>query len=182
MSVSERIATVLNNKRKEGGNMTFYEYTQNNSGGHFEVNEKLCHRLFIEADSYSESESIAESLGVYFNGVSDGIDCGCCGDRWYSGDEVDLSEINENGYEVSVYDGLGDAEKDWRDGYGAYEIHTEPDWQKNIFRKFSGKIKFRDIEEYAQFLADEYGWTTPGARIFYKDGTVTEINKRKGVR
>lgn len=162
--------------------MTFYEYTQNNSGGHFEVSEKLCHRLFIEADSYSESESIAEDLGVYFNGVDDGFDCGCCGDRWYSGDEVDLSEINENGYEVSVYDGLGDAEKVWRDGYGAYEIHTEPNWQKTIFRKFSGKIKFRNIEEYAQFLADEYGWKTPDARIFYKDGTVTEINKRKGDR
>lgn len=28
----------------------------------------------------------------------------------------------------------------------------------------------------------EYGWTTPDSRIFYKDGTVTEINKRKGVR
>ncbi|WP_144666767.1 DUF7296 family protein [Bacillus altitudinis] len=182
MSISERIATVLNNKRKEGGNMAFYEYSQNNSGGHFEVNEKLCHRLFIEADSHSESESIAEDLGVYFNGVDDGVDCGCCGDRWYSGNEVDLLEINENGYEVSVYDGLGDAEKVWCDGYGAYEIHTEPDWQKNIFRKFSGKIKFRDIEEYAQFLADEYGWTTPDARIFYKDGSVTEINKRKGGR
>ncbi|WP_144625075.1 DUF7296 family protein [Bacillus altitudinis] len=112
--------------------MTFYEYTQNNSGGHFEVNDKLCHRVFIEADNLDEADSIAESLGVYFNGVSDGIDCGCCGDRWYSGDEADLSESN--------------------------------------------------IEEYAQFLADEYGWTSPDARIFYKDGTVTEINKRKGVR
>ncbi|MGF9741960.1 DUF7296 family protein [Bacillus pumilus] len=162
--------------------MAFYEYSQNNSGGHFEVNEKLCRRLFIEADSYSESESIAEDLGVYFNGVDEGVDCGCCGDRWYSGDEVDLSEINENGYGVSVYVGLGDAEKVWRDRYGAYEIHTEPDWQKTIFREFSGKIKFRNIEEYAQFLADKYGWTTPDARIFYKDGKVTEINKRKGVR
>lgn len=162
--------------------MAFYEYSQNNSGGHFEVNDKLCDRLFIEADTFTEADSIAEDLGVYFNGVYKGIDCGCCGDRWSHGDEVDLSKINENGYEVSVYDGLGDAEKVWRDGYGAYEIHTEPNWQKTIFRKFSGKIKFRNIEEYAQFLADEYGWTTPDARIFYKDGTVTEINKRKGVR
>lgn len=162
--------------------MAFYEYSQNNSGGHFEVNDKICHRLFIESDNESEADSIAEGLGVYFNGVTDGIDCDCCGDRWYYGDEVDLSKINENGYEVSVYDGLGDVEKVWRDVYGAYEIHTEPNWQKTIFRKFSGKIKFRNIEEYAQFLADEYGWTTPDARIFYKDGTVTEINKRKGDR
>ncbi|MEK5308378.1 hypothetical protein [Bacillus sp. FSL M8-0326] len=95
---------------------------------------------------------------------------------------MELPEINENGYDASVYDGLGDAESVWRASYGGYEIHTEPDRQKTIFRKFSGKIKFRNIEEYAQFLADEYGWTTPDARIFYKDGTVTEINKRKGVR
>ena len=28
----------------------FYEFDQNNSGGHFTVNDKVCHRLFIEAE------------------------------------------------------------------------------------------------------------------------------------
>ncbi len=162
--------------------MTFYEYTQNNSGGHFEVTDKLCHRLFIEADNLDEAGSIAESLGVYFNGVTDGFDCDCCGDRWDYGDEVDLLSINQEGYEVSAVSGVQDREKAWNANYRDYEVHTEPEWITSFYRRYVGKIKFRNIEEYAQFLADEYGWTTPDARIFYKDGTVTEINKRKGVR
>lgn len=28
----------------------FYLFSQNNSGGSFIVNDKVCHRLFIEAD------------------------------------------------------------------------------------------------------------------------------------
>ena len=38
------------------------------------------------------------------------------------------------------------------------------------------------MNDVVALLADEYGWTSPDARIFYQDGTVTEINKRKGVR
>ncbi|WP_145691452.1 DUF7296 family protein [Bacillus licheniformis] len=75
--------------------MAFYEYTQNNSGGSFLTNDKLCHRIFIEANSYEEADTIAEGLGVYWNGVSEGIDCGCCGDRWGSADPVDLDRINK---------------------------------------------------------------------------------------
>jgi hypothetical protein len=31
--------------------------------------------------------SRASGIGIYFDGVSNGIDCKCCGDRWYSPDE-----------------------------------------------------------------------------------------------
>ena len=61
----------------------FYELTQNNSGGSFEVNEKLAHLLFIEADSVEEACLFAESLGCYWDGVDEGWDCDCCGDRWH---------------------------------------------------------------------------------------------------
>jgi hypothetical protein len=53
---------------------------------------------------------------------------------------------------------------------------------KNIERineDYSGKIIFKNTEEYIQFLADEYGWTKPDARIFYKDGTTKEIYRKK---
>lgn len=60
----------------------FYEFSQNNSGGRFVADEKLCHRLFIEASSIEEAIRIAEGLGVYFGGVASGTDCECCGDRW----------------------------------------------------------------------------------------------------
>ncbi|WP_050821123.1 DUF7296 family protein [Bacillus paralicheniformis] len=161
--------------------MAFYEYTQNNSGGLFVVNEKVCHRLFIEADSYGVADEIAEGLGVYWNGVAEGTDCECCGDRWGRAVLVDLGRINKKGWEAGVYSTVASTEKEheWHERYGNYPIHTAPVWSDYIFRNYSGKIAFESIEQYAQFLADEYGWTTPDARIFYKDGTIAEINKRK---
>jgi len=61
----------------------FYEFSQNNSGGSFVVNKKLTHRLFVEADSVEEACVFAKSLGCYWNGVDEGLDCDCCGDRWH---------------------------------------------------------------------------------------------------
>ena len=72
----------------------FYEFSQNNSGGSFVTDSKLCHRLFIEAKNEEEAIEIAESLGCYWNGVNEGLDCPCCGDRWYnSPDEIKILEI-----------------------------------------------------------------------------------------
>jgi hypothetical protein len=63
----------------------FYSFRQNNSGGHFEFNEKdgISVLVVVEADSVEQAESRAESIGVYFDGCEAGIDCPCCGDRWY---------------------------------------------------------------------------------------------------
>lgn len=116
----------------------FYKVEQNNSGGFFDVDDKVCHRLFIEADSLAEARIKAEELGCYWNGVAQGIDCECCGDRWY----------------------------------GVYEVNFD---ELKTYRVRGGVRSFSDIEEYAQYLADTYGWTCPDARIYYKDGTVKEI-------
>lgn len=118
----------------------FYEFSQNNSGGSFDVTDTLCHRLFIEADSESEAIEKAEELGCYWDGVVKGIDCPCCGDRWY----------------------------------------RNPDEVEEV--RF-GNIRFSNIEEYAQYLANNYGgWTTPEARIFYADGKVVEIKTARETR
>lgn len=119
----------------------FYEYSQNNSGGSFVVNDEVCHRLFIEAESADEANRKAEQLGCYWDGVEKGRDCPCCGDRWYSAwddDAIDLARMSD------------------------------------LYEKYEG-VKFANIEEYAQYLSDKYGWTTPDARIYYADGTVKEI-------
>ena len=110
----------------------FYEFDQNNSGGWFEENDKLCAILFIEAETQQEAVLKAENLGCYWNGVSKGIDCECCGDRWH--------------------------------------------------KPYSSKVfpmgQFDNIEEYAQYLSNEYGgWTTPDVRVFYEDGTGKEFYK-----
>lgn len=117
----------------------FYLFNQCNSGGYFIVSDKVCHRLFIEADDGEEALQIAENLGCYWDGVNKGLDCPCCGDRWYTYyDEIDINKMKNDGYEVSVCD---------------------------------------SIEEYAQYLANTYGRTSPDARIFYKDGNIKEIFK-----
>jgi hypothetical protein len=159
----------------------FYDFDQNNSGGHFIVDDKVCHRLFIEADSQEDAIAKAEELGCYWDGVSRGLDCPCCGDRWYGCDEIDLEKFVAQGYGVSVYGGYKNAEQKWTEKYGHYEIVEKPAWRKSfILTEYIGRIKFRNIEEYAQFLADEYGWTVPDIRIYYKDGKVKDIYSRKG--
>ncbi len=155
----------------------FYEFKQNNSGGHFVVNDKLCHRVVIEADSTHEAIDKAERLGCYWYGVQEGRDCSCCGDRWNKDylDAINLEKINERGFLVSEY---SNNLSKWQKAYGSYEVVEPPTIMDGLFGKTcEGRIKFRNLEEYMQFLANEYGWTTPDVRIYYKDGNVKEIFK-----
>lgn len=66
----------------------WYQFDQNNSGGSFDVDKNLCHRLFIEGDDYEQAKDKAIELGVYFDGCELGMDCPCCGDRWSDGEEI----------------------------------------------------------------------------------------------
>ena len=129
--------------------MKWFKFNQNNSGGSFDVDDKVCHRLFIEAELFSDAVEKAEELGCYWDGVDKGVDCPCCGDRWdkWNDDPIDIEQYKTEGYE-----------------------------------SVNGKIYFDNIEEYAQYLADNYGWTTPDARIYYDDGSVKEIFSSKPKR
>ena len=58
----------------------WFHFRQNNSGGYF---RKPAIHIFVEADTAEQANEVAASIeGVYFHGVSSGIDCDCCGDRW----------------------------------------------------------------------------------------------------
>ena len=63
----------------------FYEYNQNNSGGSFDFDASMgiTHHVIIEANSPEEANHKAEDIGLYFDGCDKGLDCPCCGDRWY---------------------------------------------------------------------------------------------------
>lgn len=63
--------------------MPFYHFHQNNSGGDFDLTDKLTHHVIVEAESAERANNKLESLGGYFDGCADGRDCDCCGDRWY---------------------------------------------------------------------------------------------------
>lgn len=83
----------------------FYTYYQNNTGGDFEINKQhgICEIVIIEANSHTEANSIANNIGLYFDGCENGIDCNCCGDRWYEVGERD-AEKTPLIYGKSVFD------------------------------------------------------------------------------
>lgn len=85
--------------------LKWFEFKQNNSGGRFIVNDKVCNKLLIEAVSFNEAVRKAEELGCYWDGVSKGIDCSCCGDRWskYDNEPVNIEKYKAEGYRVSIY-------------------------------------------------------------------------------
>ena len=55
----------------------FYEFSQNNSGGHFDVDENVCHRVIIEAMDEKHAVALFEPMIENQSGS-----CPCCGDRW----------------------------------------------------------------------------------------------------
>lgn len=63
----------------------FYHYSQKNSFGTFDKNAEdgIGTDVIIEAYSAQDANKRAKKIGIYFNGVNKGIDCPCCGDRWY---------------------------------------------------------------------------------------------------
>lgn len=62
----------------------FYTYGQNNSGGSFVIDENVGQYVIVEADTVEQANDAAESrAGLYFDGCDQGVDCSCCGDRWY---------------------------------------------------------------------------------------------------
>lgn len=155
-------------------------FDQNNSGGEFEVNDKLCHRIIIEEKSERLAILKAEKLGCYWNGCDDGIDCSCCGDRWSINPLlIDLDGWKKNGFDMYVYErdkNMKEAEDIWFRKYGMYPRIKEPKWGKSTrVNIFHGEIYFDTLEQYCQFMADEYGNTTPDIRIIYLDGKVKEF-------
>ena len=69
--------------------MSYFKFSQNNSFGHYNGTPLV----FIQADNAKAANAIAQDNGIYFNGVADGIDCDCCGDRWYPVQDDDALDV-----------------------------------------------------------------------------------------
>lgn len=65
--------------------MPYFHFSQNNSGGSFDFTESegITHHVIIEAKDAEDANITAITKGLYFDGCDNGIDCSCCGDRWY---------------------------------------------------------------------------------------------------
>lgn len=155
--------------------MNFYEFSQNNSGGEMIFNKKLTHRVFIEARNAEKAKEEAIKLGVYFQGVDDGEDCPCCGDRWSEPNELIFpyryGTLEKNEAEKIADKYKADLGKTTWKFLGTHD--SDP-------TKYD--VIFRDVESYAQFITDKYGywgWSNKNkqveARIFYKDKKMKEI-------
>jgi len=91
--------------------MRFFEFSQNNSGGRFEIDEAkgIGSSVYIEARTANEANEKAERIGIYFDGVDEGRDCECCGDRWFRASEhsgekkIVLSEVYSFNWHPFVY-------------------------------------------------------------------------------
>lgn len=101
--------------------MKFYTYSQNNSGGNFHYDDKagIGEYVIVEAENPDAASAKAQDIGIYFGGVSDGRDCGCCGDRWsdYLDDGDDVPSLY--GKPVSN-DEVGNR---WRDSGPSVFVH-----------------------------------------------------------
>lgn len=157
----------------------FYRFSQNNSGGYFDEDEIVCQEVIIEAFSKREAIDLFEPM---IEGQSPS--CPCCGDRWYPEfpDEIDINSYKKEGYSTSVSSAYNSPEDKWFELYGKFERIEEPHWN-NSRKFFSGKIYFENIEQYCQYLIDNYGFfsnsETPTCRIYFLDGTKKELFKTK---
>jgi hypothetical protein len=73
----------------------FFTFSQNNSGGGFDFDEKVSEYVIIEADSPELANERAEEIGIYFDGCDSELDCPCCGDRWCRVSNLDGTEVPE---------------------------------------------------------------------------------------
>lgn len=150
--------------------MKFFEFSQNNSGGHFDVDDKVTHRVLIEAESADEATRIAESLGMYWNGCDEGMDCPCCGDRWYA------PWSNDGKVFPFAYGSFGEKEAN------SICENYDAELKKRDKESIGGPrwdVLFKTPEKYMQYLADAYGWTKPDGYIYYKDGRKVSIYSKK---
>lgn len=66
----------------------FYTFGQNNSGGSF-ITDAVCGvGVYVIVEAVSSDDACDRFLAIsddtYFDGVSKGLDCECCGSRWCS--------------------------------------------------------------------------------------------------
>jgi len=162
-------------KMKKTIHSKFYEFSQNNSGGYFDVDDNVTHRVIIEAFSADEARAKIDPMIENQSGS-----CSCCGDRWstYYAEEVDFKRYDKKGYPVCVYTHYKDYEKRYQTLYGQFKQIEKPTLSKEYtIMGYRGKIAFKNLEDYAQFMANAYGWCTPDVIIHYLDGTKKQIFK-----
>lgn len=154
--------------------VNFYRFSQNNSGGHFDVDDNVAHVVVIQAMSEEHAIKLIEPMIEDQSGS-----CACCGDRWYL--SPDMIEEGDHEHDAEVYTHYKDVLGEWNRKFGDFEKVEEPKYHRKEWGTsvFGGKVKTKTIVEYCQFYTNNWGWTTPDTIIHYLDGTKKEIFKPK---
>ena len=109
---TSNVSDLLMNPLLTTNSQGFFHFSQNNSGGSFDINDRVTVSVYIEALNADDANDRAERIGIYFNGCSTGQDCSCCGDRWYSAYGspafTNLQEI------INQYDEMENGKDSWR--------------------------------------------------------------------
>ena len=153
----------------------FYCFSQNNSGGFFinDDDKGICEYVIIEAESGDDANERAEKIGLYFDGVLDGEDCDCCGDRWYRAydEEGEYTPMLDNN---SIYDAIAGVYRK-----GAYIHYIDKPMEYAPF-KLSEEAKIAEEKRIADLQkADNWEVTTYGVEGSNKWGRIA-INTKTG--
>jgi hypothetical protein len=102
--------------------MPFFEYSQKNPGGAFDVDHKrgISRIVIIEADSADEANRKAEGIGLYFD-EEDG--CSTCGERWYEVSDRDAESVPCH-YGEPIQDVIWDGTHDYKWIRGGAEAYV----------------------------------------------------------
>lgn len=116
----------------------FYTYHQNNSGGSFAYDESrgIANYVIVEAANSDEADARALNVGLYFDGCDQGLDCDCCGDRWYSA-------YGDGSFFPEVYDRNATLEENYSDvffGDGISRVFVGPGNYTTFVHYHDGRI------------------------------------------
>ena len=179
--------------------MSWYRYHQNNSGGSHEYDPSrgTSVDVYIEADSADEANERAREIGLYFDGVDDGWDCDCCGDRWYEETypEDDGFEPPTEDEALLIDENASFTPMKWA-GEGNYETFVHPKGQpfygahaevERIPRKLKGYGLYFSAHGVGEVVGvSESGWTADGNGNYpapksrsFMEGTVLDFGNAR---
>ena len=117
-----------------------YSFDQNNSGGYY---CKPAQTIIVkDARNAKHATRIALAAGMYFNGVADGVDCDCCGDRWWNHaeeyDNIKEAKIDANRTLIDEHNGVPK--------YVIVEQYEEPHTAAEIMTRAGNPDKYFQVD------------------------------------
>jgi len=139
-----------------------YSFDQNNSGGYY---CKPAQNIIVkDARDEDHAIEIALAAGMYFNGVADGVDCDCCGDRWYpmanEYDSVKEAKIDANRTLIDEHNGVPK--------YVIVEQYAKPHTAADIMTRAGNPDRYFQVDDdhFGISKYSERDWKVRGSNYY----------------